>query len=193
MALDGKGYLGYKQLAEQYGNTAGGNLAKYKAGIASYNLGNYQEAFDYFKDFDTDEEVLSIIRIGAMGDCMVQLNKLEEGLNYYKQAANKSKVSFTTAFYYRKAALLASSMGKYPEAMGYIEKLEEKVPEEIENAELQKQKEYLKNDNKQQSLDRSGGKYGNKGEDAAIAALQMAELQDKFIPPEEEDDFDIWN
>lgn len=38
----------------------------------------------------------------------------------------------------------------------------------------------LTDDNKQQAIDRSGGKYGNKGEDAAIAALQMSMLSDKY-------------
>lgn len=35
----------------------------------------------------------------------------------------------------------------------------------------------LTDDNKQQSLDRSGGKHGNKGTEAAIAAIRMAELK----------------
>ena len=32
----------------------------------------------------------------------------------------------------------------------------------------------LTDDNIQQSIDRSGGKYGNKGSEAAIAAIEMA-------------------
>lgn len=32
-------------------------------------------------------------------------------------------------------------------------------------------------DNQQQALDRAGGKYGNKGEEAAVAALEMIDLQ----------------
>lgn len=35
----------------------------------------------------------------------------------------------------------------------------------------------LTDNNKQQSLDRSGGKHGNKGTEAAIAAIQMAQLR----------------
>lgn len=35
----------------------------------------------------------------------------------------------------------------------------------------------LTDDTKQQSIDRSGGKYGNKGEEAAVTAVQMAVLQ----------------
>lgn len=35
----------------------------------------------------------------------------------------------------------------------------------------------LTDNNKQQSIDRSGGKHGNKGTEAAIAAIQMAQLR----------------
>jgi 6,7-dimethyl-8-ribityllumazine synthase len=38
----------------------------------------------------------------------------------------------------------------------------------------------LTDDTKQQSLDRSGGKYGNKGVDCAIAAIKMAQLACKY-------------
>lgn len=38
----------------------------------------------------------------------------------------------------------------------------------------------LTTDNLQQALDRSGGKHGNKGEEAAITAIQMAEIGKKY-------------
>jgi len=37
----------------------------------------------------------------------------------------------------------------------------------------------LTDNNEQQSIDRSGGKHGNKGIEAAIAAIKMAELRRK--------------
>ncbi|MBS7788230.1 6,7-dimethyl-8-ribityllumazine synthase [Flavobacterium sp. CYK-55] len=37
----------------------------------------------------------------------------------------------------------------------------------------------LTDNNEQQSIDRSGGKHGNKGTEAAIAAIKMADLQHK--------------
>lgn len=39
----------------------------------------------------------------------------------------------------------------------------------------------LTDDNKQQAIDRSGGKHGNKGIDCAIAALQMIALHKKIM------------
>ena len=38
----------------------------------------------------------------------------------------------------------------------------------------------LTTENKQQALDRSGGKYGNKGVEAAVSALHMASHKRKF-------------
>jgi 6,7-dimethyl-8-ribityllumazine synthase len=35
----------------------------------------------------------------------------------------------------------------------------------------------LTTDNQQQALDRAGGKYGNKGDEAAVTALKMAALR----------------
>jgi 6,7-dimethyl-8-ribityllumazine synthase len=37
----------------------------------------------------------------------------------------------------------------------------------------------LTDNNRQQSIDRSGGKHGNKGVEAAVAAIQMADLRQK--------------
>lgn len=37
----------------------------------------------------------------------------------------------------------------------------------------------LTTDNLQQALDRAGGKHGNKGEEAAVTAIQMAELSNR--------------
>lgn len=44
-------------------------------------------------------------------------------------------------------------------------------------------------DKMQQALDRAGGKHGNKGVEAAVTAIKMAELENEFIS--ESDEFDI--
>jgi len=40
----------------------------------------------------------------------------------------------------------------------------------------------LTDKNKQQAMDRSGGKHGNKGTEAAIAAIKMVELKNRLLP-----------
>lgn len=39
----------------------------------------------------------------------------------------------------------------------------------------------------QQALDRAGGKYGNKGDEAAVAAIRMVALQQEMAPEESEE------
>ena len=38
--------------------------------------------------------------------------------------------------------------------------------------------------NEKQSLNRSGGKYGNKGTECAVACLEMIELKSKIAAPD---------
>ena len=42
----------------------------------------------------------------------------------------------------------------------------------------------LTDENEQQSLNRSGGKYGNKGTECAAACLEMIELKSKIAAPD---------
>lgn len=44
----------------------------------------------------------------------------------------------------------------------------------------------LTTDNLQQAMDRAGGKHGNKGDEAAVAAIKMAFLHKEMIDKEEE-------
>ena len=46
----------------------------------------------------------------------------------------------------------------------------------------------LTTENLQQAIDRAGGKYGNKGDEAAMAAIRMVALQIEMAPDESEDD-----
>lgn len=55
----------------------------------------------------------------------------------------------------------------------------------------------LTTEDQQQALDRAGGKHGNKGDEAAITAIQMADLSERMylesdlLDPEEEDFEDL--
>lgn len=143
-AFDGKGYLGYKQLADKYSGTSGGNIAKYKAGIALYNTGKFAEAQKYFEDFDTDEEVLSILKIGAIGDCLVELGKKEEGLEKYQEAIEKSDTDFTKEYFYKKAIMLHLSNKELSKANDLMQAFMTEIPAMEDNPEVQKLQQYIK-------------------------------------------------
>lgn len=131
LALNGSqgAYLGYDQLVKEYGSTETGNLAKFKAGIASYKLGKYQEAIDYLNSFDASEEVMKTVKQGAIADAQVQLGKKSEALDNYVKAAKATEIQTLQMIYTRKAAILAYELKKYDEVLPLLKKYNDEYAE----------------------------------------------------------------
>ncbi|XOD69539.1 MAG: tetratricopeptide repeat protein [Flavobacteriales bacterium AspAUS03] len=131
-ALGGKGakggYLGFAGIVEKYPLTKAANIARYYVGVCYYNLSDYKNAIEAWKKFYTDDEILSSMKYGMIGDAFAQLKKSSDALEYYLKAANQKDNTFTTPLYYYKAALLAFSMDKYQEAKKYFTEVKEKYP-----------------------------------------------------------------
>ena len=131
LALNGgEGKYGMVDIAEEYGSTPAGNMANYYAGMAYLNLKDYQNAVKYLSDFNTDNAVLEPIAKGGIGDAFVQLNQLEDALDYYEQAIKASTNDFTTPMYLFKAANVALKLGNSDKALEYFKR----IKEEFENS-----------------------------------------------------------
>ena len=127
LALNGgEGKYGMVDIAEEYGNTKAGNLAKYYAGMSYLHLGDYKQAVSYLNDFSSDDAILSASAKGAIGDAFSQLNQMEDALNYYKQAAESRDNEYTTPMYLYKAGNVALSLGKASEALSFFKKIKDK-------------------------------------------------------------------
>ncbi len=84
MTPDGqKQMMGFEQVAENYNLTKTGNLANYYAGICYLRTGKFEEAIEWLKKYDGNDEIISSIAIGAIGDANMELNKTEEAIKYY--------------------------------------------------------------------------------------------------------------
>ena len=104
MSLNGgNGKYGMIDVAEKYSGTDAGNLANYYAGMAYLNLKDYQNAIAYLGNFEGADEILGPIAKGGIGDAFVQLNQLEDALDYYVDAAAMKVNDFTTPTYLYKA------------------------------------------------------------------------------------------
>ena len=106
LALQGNGadFIGFKAIADEYSSTKAGNLAAAYSGLSLYNLGKYDEAITYLKNFDADEEFISPAIIGTIGDCYVNMDKYEEGVGYFERAAKKADNDMLSPIYLKKAA-----------------------------------------------------------------------------------------
>jgi len=126
LALNGgEGKYGMLDIIDQYSGTPAGNLANYYAGMAYLNLKDYQNAITYLSAFSSDDKMLAPIANGGIGDAFVQLNQLEDGLDYYEKAIEINTNDFTTPLYLLKAAKVAIDLERYDRALLYLNRIKE--------------------------------------------------------------------
>lgn len=139
LALNGDGnYLGFLKIIDKFGPTKTANLAYYYAGISYRGLGQYQDAIKYLKKFNAGDLIVTPLAFGAIGDCYIELNNLNEGVNYYEKAADYKDNEFTTPLFMKKAAVVYESMNKYGKALEIFEKIKIKYPKCTEARDIEK-------------------------------------------------------
>jgi len=139
LALNGDGqYLGFIDLADDYSGTAAGNLASYYAGICFLNLGDNESAIDNLSNFSGDDEMISSIALGSIGDAYMNLGEIEEAISYYEKAANNSNNKFTAPIYLKRAALAHESNGNFSVALSHYETIKADYFETQEAADIDK-------------------------------------------------------
>jgi len=130
----GEGKFGMLDIIDEYGGTPAANLANYYAGTAYLRLKDYKKAVEYLNKFSSDDEILAPLAKGNIGDAFVQLNQLDDALDYYEQAAKMRDNDYTAPMYLYKAGTIALDLGKADKALTYFETIKEKYPNASEMA-----------------------------------------------------------
>ena len=139
LAINGDGnYLGFLDIIDDYGITKSANRAKYYTGISYLYLGQYEDALDYLKDFDTDDLLLAPIVEGAQGDALLELGETDDALKQYKKAYLVSDNELITPVYMMKAASLLESMDELEKALALYEEIKLKYPTSAEGTNIEK-------------------------------------------------------
>lgn len=129
LALQGDGnYLGFIDVADEYGNTSAGNLAHYYAGICYLRTGEFEEAISELESFDGAGEIVGAVALGATGDAYMELEDADEALRYYEKAVDANTNDFTTPVYLQKAGLAAEKAGNFDKAIDYYTQVKENYP-----------------------------------------------------------------
>jgi tetratricopeptide (TPR) repeat protein len=97
-------------------------------------LKDYKKAVEYLNKFSSDDEILAPLAKGNIGDAFVQLNQLDDALDYYEQAAKMRDNDYTAPMYLYKAGTIALDLGKADKALTYFETIKEKYPNASEMA-----------------------------------------------------------
>lgn len=139
LALNGDGNnYGYLQVIDRYGGTKVGNLARYSAGVCYVQLGEYQKGIDMLKSFSADDKLVQAYAYGITGDAYMELNKMEEGIEYYKKAGHYSDNELTAPLYLFRAGLALEKSGKPQEAVAIYKEIRKKYPQTNEGREMDK-------------------------------------------------------
>ncbi|WP_314771861.1 tetratricopeptide repeat protein [Capnocytophaga sputigena] len=124
----GKGKYGFKQIAQNYSGTKAANLAEYGMGMAYMRLGDYNNAINHLKEFNSDDDIFGALAYGNIGDAYLQQKNNAEALKYYIKAFEHSNNDFVTPIYLKKAGIVASLQGKKDDALKYYERIKDEFP-----------------------------------------------------------------
>ncbi|MBQ8423710.1 MAG: hypothetical protein IJY36_05580 [Coprobacter sp.] len=127
IALNGNGadYIGFKAIIDDYSCTDAANLANAYAGICAYNLGNNNEALNYFKAFSADDKFVSPNVLGMIGNCYANMDQLNEALATFEKAAQKADNILLSPYYLQKAATIAEAAGNYAKALALYNQIKD--------------------------------------------------------------------
>ena len=129
---------GLLDIVDEYGSSDAGNLANYYAGISFLNMGDNESAIDYLSDFSSDDEVVSSIAFGSMGDAYMNIGEFEDAINFWTKAAFNSKNNFTTPIYLKRAAMALEEDGNIDRALEYYSTIKKDYSESDEARDIDK-------------------------------------------------------
>lgn len=139
LAINGDGnYLGFLDIIDDYGMTKSANLANYYTGISYLYLGQYEDALDYLKKFDTKDLLLGPVAEGAKGDAELELGNTDAALKHYRKAYTMNDNELTSPVYMMKTANLLESIDELEDALAIYKEIKEKYPDSNEGRNIEK-------------------------------------------------------
>lgn len=139
LALNGDGnYLGFLDIIDEYGITKSANLAYYYSGISYLHLGEFENAIEQLKQFESDDKMVAPVAYGAIGDAYSELGNNDDALLFYNKAVNTSENSFTSPIYLMKVAFIHKQNGDYKKALDAYQKIEKEFPNTSEGRQVSK-------------------------------------------------------
>ncbi|HMF71037.1 MAG TPA: tetratricopeptide repeat protein [Flavitalea sp.] len=120
---------GFLKVISKFGGTKAGNLAKFYAGSCYLQLGDYNKAVKYLKDFSTDSKEVQLRATGLLGDAYAELGKKAEAVDQYQKAGTMiENDDFNSPEYLFRAGYLSETMNKNKEAIEFYKKIKQKYP-----------------------------------------------------------------
>lgn len=117
----------YRQVAAD-GKDAG-NRALLDAAILLYNNGDNEGALAMVDDYSAKENIIGAAAYSLKGDCLVNLDRLDEAVAAFKDAISQSDDNADlTPIFMEKLARVYAAQGKYADQISTLEDLVSKYP-----------------------------------------------------------------
>lgn len=139
MALNGMGIgnAGLLEIIDKYKGTDAANLAEAYAGICYFDMGKYAEALEHLSKFKSKENIVSPSIMRLMGDCYVQLDKLEDAANAFMKAAQLASNEAVSPSCLLKAGHVYEKLGNHKKALEVYEEIKIKYYMSPESAQVE--------------------------------------------------------
>ncbi|MBO4446847.1 MAG: tetratricopeptide repeat protein [Bacteroidales bacterium] len=127
---------GFASVIDEYGSKAGEAVYMY-AGICELQLGNYESAINYLKQYGGKDPILKARALACLGDAYSELEQYEDACSAYAKAVAVADNDFA-AGYLLKQGLSLRKLGKEAEAVKCFETIKNKYPQSVEAYDVDK-------------------------------------------------------
>ena len=119
----------FRDVSTNFSSTPAGNLAALAAAEAYYDAGKYEDAANMLKDLGISEPILKSQGKALLGDCYVNLDKLDDALAAYDQAIKIADGNpELVPGYLIKKANIYNHQGQYEQSLACYEEIKSKYP-----------------------------------------------------------------
>ncbi len=144
--LKGKdGGLSAIDIADEYGSTKAGNLAKFYAGYAFFKKGDYETAREYFESFNAQgDPLVGPNKVGLIGDCYAAQKEYKKAASYYEKAGKKNINDLTTPHWMFKAGAAYEKVEDFKNAVSAYEYIQDNCPKVAGKSQVEKYLNYAR-------------------------------------------------
>ena len=129
---------GLIEISSRFARTEAGNLAKYYAAVSEVNLGNYESALSFIRDYKTPSGVLGVAPLSLQGMILVQLGRYSDAVRVFERAASWDVNDSTTPFNLLEAAEAAYLANDYNRARSLVKRIKDEFPDSQQFSQAQR-------------------------------------------------------
>ena len=137
-------YAGFEAVADQYGCTKAGKLAKVYAGLSFAHLGRYEEAIPMLESFKGKDAMVAPSVFAALGNCYAQVGDEAKAASTLVKAAQLADNNLLSPAYLIQAGQIYEKLGKNADALKVYQEVKNKYYGSMQSMDIDRYIERVK-------------------------------------------------